>query len=257
MICSRRDRATAITAVALILLLAVLTEGFVPGQTNFIPTQQNQFGMAGLNCNRRVINDYWLSRRQYSRFPTNVVMKSATSDTEMEAEITKMRVKEIRDELESYGINTKSFLEKSELADALLAARKEGKAPIKDENEASTATTKTSASTHTKTSDSAGNRQEKLQEEMEKCKSMKVSDLKKELESYGLSTKSYFEKSEFVRAVAEARVDGVTKTSGGSASGGAQKEDPRDPSFRDVSVSKFSGDSKMGLGGTVIDVKAR
>jgi hypothetical protein len=39
---------------------------------------------------------------------------------------------------------------------------------------------------------------------------MKVSDLKAELQSYGMST-SYLEKSEFVKAVAEARVDGIPK----------------------------------------------
>lgn len=182
-----------------------------------------------------------------------VAMKSTPNDTDTEAEINKMRVKEIRDELESYGISTKSFFEKSELAEALLAARKEGKTPIKDDSE--TSASSTSSSTETNTS-SPGNRQERLREEMEKCKSMKVADLKKELESYGISTKSYFEKSEFVVAVAEARVDGIKKQPGGS-SGGQQREEPRDPSFRDVVVTKFGGDSKMGMGGSVIDVKAR
>lgn len=41
---------------------------------------------------------------------------------------------------------------------------------------------------------------------------MKVQELKSELESLGVSTKSFFEKSEFVRALAEARVDGVKKS---------------------------------------------
>ena len=91
-----------------------------------------------------------------------------------------------------------------------------------------------------------------------KCNAMKASELKKELESYGISTKSLFEKSEFVRAVAEARVDGVTTKSGGRNSAGQQqKDEPIDPSFRDVAVSKFSGESKMAMGGAVIDVKAR
>jgi len=48
---------------------------------------------------------------------------------------------------------------------------------------------------------------------MSKAQSQKVSELKSELESYGVSTKSFFEKSEFVRSVAEARVDGVVKKS--------------------------------------------
>lgn len=55
-------------------------------------------------------------------------------------------------------------------------------------------------------------RKERLEKEVAKCQEMKVGDLKKELESYGISTKIYFEKSEFVFAVAEARVDGLPKT---------------------------------------------
>lgn len=41
-----------------------------------------------------------------------------------------MRVKQIKDELESYGISTRTFLEKGELVEALIQARKEGKTPI-------------------------------------------------------------------------------------------------------------------------------
>eukprot|EP00957_Ditylum_brightwellii_P051110 3875138-Ditylum_brightwellii.AAC.1 len=44
---------------------------------------------------------------------------------------------------------------------------------------------------------------------------MKASELKKELEERGISTKSFFEKSEFVKALAEARVDNITKSSSG------------------------------------------
>ena len=45
-----------------------------------------------------------------------------------------MKIKEIRQELESMGIGTKSFIEKSEFVDALIEARKERKAPGGDEN---------------------------------------------------------------------------------------------------------------------------
>lgn len=199
-------------------------------------------------------------------------MNMATSDTDLEAEVSKMRAKEIREELQSYGISTKSFFEKSELEDALVKARKEGKTPINGVNGAAASSSSASSdkagssdsttSTASSSRASSGNRLERIQQEMEKCKGMKVGELKKELESYGVSTKSYFEKSEFVRAVAEARVDGVKKGSGASrssGSGGRQKqpEEPRDPSFRDVVVSKFTGDKRMMLGGAVIDVKAR
>jgi hypothetical protein len=109
---------------------------------------------------------------------------------------------------------------------------------------------------------------------------MKVGELKKELESYGVSTKSYFEKSEFVRAVAEARIDGMramgpigrggggggsTRSSGGGGDatkgsgrggGGRVREEPRDPSYRDVIVSKFPGNKGL-LEGKIMDVRAR
>ncbi|KAL7540900.1 hypothetical protein ACHAXR_011143 [Thalassiosira sp. AJA248-18] len=141
-----------------------------------------------------------------------------------------MRVAALKQELESYGISTKTFLEKGELVDALVQARKEGKTPIASSSSTSSSTSSSSSSTSsgsstastssttastssTSTASTSADRQERLQAELEKCKSLKVSDLKSELESYGVSTKSFFEKSEFVRAVAEARVDGVTKKS--------------------------------------------
>ncbi|KAL7487106.1 hypothetical protein ACHAW6_012708 [Cyclotella cf. meneghiniana] len=132
--------------------------------------------------------------------------------TDLESEIRSMRVGAIKQELESYGISTKTFLEKSELVEALVQARKEGKTPVAPS--ASPAPSNTvSSPTDSDTSTSAADRQERLNKEIEQCKSMKVAELKQELESYGISTASYFEKSEFVRAVAEARVDGITKQS--------------------------------------------
>ena len=199
---------------------------------------------------------------------------TTSSDEDLHNEINSMKAKDIRQELQSYGIPTKAFFEKSELVDALVAARKEGKTPVvvgvngDDDGATSSASTSdassssettTSASSNNKRTSSA-NRQERLNQEMEKCKSMKVGELKKELESYGVSTKSFFEKSEFVRAVAEIRVDGVkkkqTSTTTAGSSSGTVKEEPRDPSFRDVTVSKFTGDKAL-LGRGVIDVKAR
>ena len=49
---------------------------------------------------------------------------------------------------------------------------------------------------------------------------MKAGELKAELESLGISTKSFFEKSEFVKACAEARVDGTTKQETNAAGAG-------------------------------------
>ena len=222
-------------------------------------------------------------RKRYSYITTQTNMAKTTSTTTQssdEADLTKeiksMKAKEIRTELESYGIPTKSFFEKSELVEALVSARKEGKTPISVNSDASgsadsstsdaaTSSETTSASSSSDSdSRSSTNRQERLSKEMEICKSMKVGELKKELESYGVSTKSYFEKSEFVRAVAEARVDGVKKSSAGASSSSSSrssssrvKEEPTDPSYRDVTVTKFGGDKSLLGFGSVIDVKAR
>ena len=137
-------------------------------------------------------------------------------------EAKSMRVGELKKELDSYGISTKSFFEKSELIQAVEKARAEGKTA---KSESSTPETKGSSST-SESSDSSESREEKLQKEMENCNSMKAGELKKELESYGISTKSFFEKSEFVKACAEARVDGASKqTSSSSGEGYAEYAD--------------------------------
>jgi hypothetical protein len=159
-------------------------------------------------------------------------------------EAKSMRVGELKKELESYGMSTKSFLEKSELVDAVDTARAEGKTPIKKE-EASTSSsssnsnTASSAPTESASSPSASSsesRQEKVVQEMEKCKSMKAGELKKELESYGVSTASFFEKSEFVKACAEARVDGVSKSKQSSGAGGGGSNEEGYAEYADVEV---------------------
>lgn len=145
------------------------------------------------------------------------------------------------------------FFEKSELVDAVKKARAEGKSPKANGKEApskSTSKSTESKSTESKSTDRSSSkpRSERLAEEMEKCKSMKVGELKKELQSYGISTKSFFEKSEFVRALAEARVDGVKKTGG--------EEEVHDASYRDVVMQKMSENQMAALRGRgFIDTK--
>ena len=195
------------------------------------------------------------SRRYWKSFRT--IMTATRSDEDLAREISSMGAGEIRRELESMGIGTKTFLEKSELVDALLSARREGRtvaAPVGVDGGVG--------------DDAAGgasdDRRGRLQREMEICGAMRVGDLKKELESYGVSTRSYFEKSEFVRAVAEARVDGTGKKGSSSSSsssssgraGGKAKEEPRDPAYRDVIVTKFPGNKGL-LEGKIFDVRAR
>lgn len=110
-----------------------------------------------------------------------------TDNEDLISEVKSMRVAAIKQELESYGISTKTFLEKSELVDALVQARKDGKTPIASSNtSASTTTTSTTpSSTTTATTTQAPmsneDRQAKLQSEIEKCKATKVGDLKSEL----------------------------------------------------------------------------
>mmetsp|Transcript_2169 Transcript_2169/g.4666 ORF Transcript_2169/g.4666 Transcript_2169/m.4666 type:complete len:260 (+) Transcript_2169:156-935(+) len=208
-----------------------------------------------------------IARYHYTTIPISI-LQMATSE-ELEKEISAMKANEIRQELESYGISTKSFFEKSELVEVLVKARIDGKTPVEttvngaDGDFASqNSSTSSASSSRSSPSSETSSRLVKIQQEIEKCKSMKVGELKKELDSYGISTKSFFEKSEFVRAVAEARVDGVSKTDGGGSgrsSGGAKnaaREEPRDPSYRDVVVTKFQGGKGM-LTGKVIDVKSR
>ena len=179
-----------------------------------------------------------------------------------------MRAGEIRKELESYGISCKSFFEKSELVEALKKARAEGKTPINGakvngDASASSSTTSSGASDGAGSSSASGaSRDEKIKAEMEKCKAMKVGDLKKELQSLGVSTKSFFEKSEFVKALAEARVDGVKKRGGagqgfGRGSQPQEEDEPYDPSYRDVVMQKMNvdpRDPRMGRG-PLIDIK--
>lgn len=178
-------------------------------------------------------------------------------------DIGSMRTKEMREELESYGIKTRSFLEKSEFVQALAKARAEGKKPIKDsaggagsakaKAKSSTSTSRSGTSTSSSTGTDGGkSRSERIKEEMEKAKSMKTSDLKKELSKRGVSTKSFFEKSEFIKAYAEAIVDG--KKSGGGASAVADDE-PYDPEYRDVVMQKMWSDRRRLIQGNVIDIK--
>ena len=149
-----------------------------------------------------------------------------------------MRIGEMKQELESYGISTKLFLEKNEFVKAIEAARAEGKKATKPKKE------------QTKTvSEDKKSRKIRLEEEIENCKSMKVPDLKKELASYGISTKSFFEKSEFVKACAKARVDGIKD------SNTKKQEEQYDPTYRDVKMKKMGSATQMLDGRSIIDVR--
>lgn len=153
----------------------------------------------------------------------------STSSSAALPDARSMRVSELKKELESYGMSTKSYLEKSELVQAVEKARAEGKIPINVEDmggttASSTTETSTSSSSSSSPSESKGmSREEQIAQEIEKCNAMKAGELKKELESYGISTASFFEKSEFVQACAEARVDGVSKKTTSQNQGNSAK----------------------------------
>jgi len=63
------------------------------------------------------------------------VSEAHSTNEAVEAEVSGMGLKAIREELESYGISTKTFVEKSEFVAALVKARNEGKTPIVTKSE--------------------------------------------------------------------------------------------------------------------------
>ena len=250
----------AATLTVMLCIVAIMVVSNYSVVMAFAPTVPSKY--ASHRLARPLALAHITCSRNNNRLHTRGIlqMAAAKSDKDLQKEISAMKAKQIRQELEAYGIPTQSFFEKSELVEALVNARKVGKTPVDGANGAGATASDdgssgSSSSSSSSTSNGGGNRQERIKKEMEKCKQMKVGELKKELQSAGVSTKSFFEKSEFVRAVAELRVDGPKKTAG--ASGSRVNEEPRDPSYRDVSVSKFSGDKGLLLGGGVIDVKAR
>lgn len=171
-----------------------------------------------------------------------------------------MKAGELRKELESYGMSTKTYFEKTELVDAVKTARAEGKKPNVKKDESPSGSSSASGSSSKSSSSSSSDtssKEERLKKEMENCQAMKAGELRKELQSYGISTKSFFEKSEFVKACAEARVNGAKKSGGSSGGGPRAKEEPFDPSYRDVVMQKMGQDQKMALlsRSSIIDVR--
>ena len=160
-----------------------------------------------------------------------------------------MQASDIRKELESYGISTKSFLEKKDLVEALEKARAEGKTPQKNV----TSSSSSSDVNGDRTSSSATTRQEKLEKELNNAKRLKVRELKKALEDMGISTKSFFEKTEFVKAYAEAMVDGPPKQKAGTRAARQPQSQEYDPSYRDVVMRKL--DKRELSRGPVIDIR--
>lgn len=112
--------------------------------------------------------------------------------------------------------------------------------------------------------DSSESREDRYSKAMEEAKGMKVGDLKKELQDRGIATGSFIEKSEFIKAYAEAIADNVPKGASSASSSSKSKsstgkkpveEEPMDPSYRDVVTQKF--DRRRLMGQSVIDISIR
>jgi len=193
------------------------------------------------------------TQRQWQRQPFSQLFAAKTSDDGAKGatasnlpDIASMKAREMKAELESYGVSTKSMFEKSEFESALRKAREQGKTPKSGSASSAKQTSSSGSSNGTGKS-----RQERYDEALSMASKMKVGELKKDLESRGISTKSFFEKSEFVKAYATAVADGTAKK--GGSPGAASQDEPFDPSYRDVSVSKFNPRSLLGQ--RVIDVQ--
>uniref|UniRef100_A0A7S2RHR5 SAP domain-containing protein n=1 Tax=Eucampia antarctica TaxID=49252 RepID=A0A7S2RHR5_9STRA len=184
---------------------------------------------------------------QFLKYPHSTSLHLSTLP-----DVGSMKASELRNELISYGLSTKSFFEKSELVEAVKKAREEGKKTIPDASKEGS----DSSSKSKNSSGKSSSRKERLNAEIANCSSMKIGELRKELKALGISTKSFFEKSEFVRALAEARVDGA-KTNG-TAGRKTQKED-YDSSYRDVVVQKLNMDPRDPRwgGSTIIDIRLK
>jgi hypothetical protein len=225
-----------------------------------------------------------------------VASAPSSQDSTMRNAINSMHIKDIRDELASYGVDCSSIFEKSELIDALMKARHDDwlrkEFEVNDSTAAAYDRYRTPTDKEYTWNDSEAEitppmhdtdpvsnneekkftfkqgledmadilkekvRKERVKLEMAKLKDTKVQELRKELESYGIPTRGYFEKSEFTKAVAEARVDGVKKKSTSfSSTRNTETGDQWDSSFKDVTVFRF--DSSLLDPYDIIDVQHR
>jgi len=231
-------------------------------------------------------------------------------------ELSGMNASDMKKELESYGISTKSMFDKKEFENALKEARvknglekevttmnskekkngvwgssktKREKLSSKWKNVASatkqaldnlkenpfpgsTSTEKTGSpatkspppttTTSSSSNDESTSREERYKLALEEGACMKLSNLKKELQERGISTNSFFEKSDLVKAYANAIADNSepkaknsTKNKNtGSRHGGSNNERERfDPSYKDVIMHPFDPSSILS-GDVVIDI---
>lgn len=157
-----RQISSSALGLLLLLLLAVSSNAFVVRQS------KRETGAAPT---------YASAVAPHPRLPNPTRLSMASTALQ---EVESMRIGELKKELESYGISTKTFLEKSELVDAVKKARADGLEPKQTATAEPTTTTSTASSTSSSTSTSSSStssssdtdkrpREERLKEEMANC----------------------------------------------------------------------------------------
>jgi len=97
-------------------------------------------------------------------------------------------------------------------------------------------------------------RRERYEKALNKGRSMRVSRLKQELKERGISSNSFFEKSELAKAYANSIVDGIkTKDSKGHNTSRHSEQNSFDPSYRKMIMHAFDPSTLM-VGDIVIDI---
>lgn len=99
-------------------------------------------------------------------------------------------------------------------------------------------------------------RQQRYELALEEGAAMKLSSLKKELKDRGISTRSFFEKSDLIDAYANAIADNIeSKSSTKSANTSRSSNEIFDPSYKNVIMHSFDPSSILS-GDAVIDITA-
>ncbi|KAL3924770.1 MAG: hypothetical protein SGARI_005970, partial [Bacillariaceae sp.] len=195
-------------------------------------------------------------------------------------DVSEMRAGEMKQELESYGVSTKSMFDKAEFEKSLLEARFEqatlGVDEIKERINNGSETATTDSDTKRKTtwgkprtertkaqeSSAKDETKQKFDNAFQEGMAKKISELKQELKDRGVSTSAFFEKVDMAKAYAESIADNVfnnkksTKKNGanGASSQRSQRTEAFDPSYRDVNVEPFNAGLTILPGETVIDI---
>mmetsp|Transcript_15768 Transcript_15768/g.36313 ORF Transcript_15768/g.36313 Transcript_15768/m.36313 type:complete len:305 (-) Transcript_15768:128-1042(-) len=237
--------------------------------------------------------------------------------------LSEMKASEMKKELESYGISTKSMFDRKDFEKALAKARldrpgksqetteEEGKTTssqfsgaesevnseesTKEENKKSrrekwskkwknvtsdpkeewdpraASSSDNASSTEAPKNEGAGtrstdppssppteetatkSREERYEAALEEGRAMKLSSLKKELKDRGISTTSFFEKADLIKAYANAVADGV-EVKGSQRKRSSDADESYDPSYRDVTTSVFDPSALLAGKEIIIDI---